>query len=184
MRTLHISFIFSGERSHFTVSHDRGNLQVEHGVKAIKKRLKTWCITSMISYIHLPLIITVTASLGYTPFIVVTVGGVKCRSISTRYVFMPCICTVLSSRRRMEARRECRMRIVFVTADLFYELSFNVQALYCTYRRGQSLSLTFPALLLPGLYKRIQKSPQKVHNITKDAERRLYGLFNSAVGLC
>lgn len=53
-------------------------------------------ITSMISYILLTLIIM--ASLGYTPFIVVTVGGVKYRNNYLKFITSSC-CVYLLPRR-------------------------------------------------------------------------------------
>lgn len=66
--------------------------------------------------------------------------------------------------------RVCVVRFAFLTtmqcgikvaAEQFNKLQFNVQALYCTYHRGQSQSFTYPALLLSLLYKLTHNSPTK-----------------------
>ena len=56
---------------------------------------------------------------------------------------------------------ECDVASQGQPLNCFSKSQFNVQALYCTRRRGQSLSFTFPALLLSLLYKLIQKKHPK-----------------------
>lgn len=136
----------------------------------------------MISYICLTLVLMTSS--GYTPFILVTVGSVKYRHKVFQHKLICPYAYLISSE-----VWKLSQGVVFLTtmqcgikaaAGLLHQPQFNVQALYCTHYGGQSLLFTFPALLLSLLYKLIQN----VHNITKDAGRRLYRLFNSAVGRC
>lgn len=66
------------------------------------------------------------------------------------FYFLP----FLSVEARGLTSMQCDMK---EASQLFCWLHFNVQALYCACCRGQSLSFTFPALLLSSLYKVIQQ---------------------------
>lgn len=78
VRRLHISFTFSGGRSHFTGSHGRCNLQVEDGCESQKERVE-----NLMHYKHHLVHPSSPHHNGYTPFIVAAVGGNTYRNTSS-----------------------------------------------------------------------------------------------------
>lgn len=149
-------------------------------------------MSRMISYIPLILILMVMASLGYTPFVVVTMSGVKYRNkkyINSNQLYVYCPVWRSSVRLLWEPSEAVFVNhiVMWHQGGQIYLINRGSMSRPCAVQAGEDKARLSHSLHCYCPYKISwykEARPKKAHYITMEAKRRLYRLFNSAVGLC